>query len=97
MMNTRTYTMVYLGSNAQYDVYDIVLYPTLLADDQTLKAYKDDLSQTIVRAKAAGRKFMNSLSHIMRISFRHAVMPSCKAALPPDFVPNVANDTEATE
>ena len=139
------YTITFLGSTAHYEVYEVVLYPALLNNEDALAAYKQQLTKNLVRIKTTGRKgwgvidvsrlsvgqiisltyrlalpFVRApmvvksygrdpfdetafsedtrlMVHIFRIAFRYALLPSREAALPPDFVPNVANDTEATE
>ena len=142
MIYKDAYSFVFLGSTDRYDVYEMVFYPALLENEHAIMAYKNELSQLLVRAKAADHKAwmvvdlsqllpkhmlgvtyrlalpfirspliaktygttvlddaildknMSLLSHIMRISFRHAVVANRKAALPPNFVP--LNDGDKT-
>ena len=56
MIYKDAYSFVFLGSTDRYDVYEMVFYPALLENEHAIMAYKNQLSQLLVRAKAADHK-----------------------------------------
>jgi hypothetical protein len=76
-----SYSMHYLGSTDAYDVYDVIIYPSLLDSHIVQNEYKQELRANLEQAKRNNRRVWNAV-HLSRMSMKEMVSLTYRIVLP---------------